>query len=261
MGFVMDKRAVYGVWVALISLAAVVATFVFLAPIPQSVQYHQFADERNFLLVPHFWNVVSNLMFAVSGGLGFWALAQGKEALCPPELRLAYRLFFVGVTLVAAGSAYYHLAPDNVTLVWDRLPMTIAFMALFAIIIGEYIAPAAGARLLLPLLALGATAVVYWAYTERAGQGDLRAYLLVQFLPMLIIPLILVVFPARFGKSSAIWLLLACYLLAKVCEHFDAAIFQWGLGLSGHTLKHLVAALGVLNFALSLRHPVAEGGQ
>lgn len=248
----MARRRYLGWGLLGISLLAVVATFTQIGPIPQAVTYHQFADGRSFLAVPHFWNVVSNLLFLLSGGVGLWAVGRGRSERILPPLRWAYRVFFTGVMLVAVGSAYYHLAPANTTLVWDRLPMTIAFMALFAIIIGEHIEPSLGRRLLIPLLFIGGGSVGYWAYSESLGRGDLRPYLLVQFLPMVIIPLILLLFPVQRGTPWAYWQLLACYLLAKFCEHFDAAIFQMGLGISGHSLKHLLAALGILFLALSM---------
>ncbi|HNG60439.1 MAG TPA: hypothetical protein PKZ52_11485, partial [Cellvibrionaceae bacterium] len=87
--------------------------------------------------------------------------------------------------------------------------------------------------------------------------GDLQAYLLVQFLPMLIIPLILLLFPVNHSRPSAYWLLLVCYLLAKVCEHFDTVIYELGLGLSGHTLKHLIAAAGIFLLAVNYRRRTA----
>lgn len=254
----MAKRTLFGLGLLLISLIAAVGTFTHLSPIAQSVEYHQFADSRSFFSIHHFWNVVSNLLFLVSGGVGLRAVWQSRTAVCVPELCVAYRVFFSGVILVAAGSAYYHLAPNNATLVWDRLPMTVAFMALFAIVIGEHIAPPLGGRLLPLLLVLGAGAVGYWAYSEHLGRGDLRPYLLVQFLPMLIIPLILLLFPGPRGTPWVYWQLLACYLVAKACEHFDSAIFQLGLGLSGHSLKHMIAALGILILALSLRRQAID---
>ncbi|HMY38678.1 MAG TPA: ceramidase domain-containing protein, partial [Marinagarivorans sp.] len=159
----MDKRMFYLWGLVIISLASVLGVFIWLPPIAQTVAYHQFADERSFLSISHFWNVVSNLMFAVSGAVGVWVVRGGDTAFAP-ELRVAYRVFFVGVMLVAVGSAYYHWAPDNATLVWDRLPMTVAFMALFAIVIGEHISPSAGAKLLVPLISSGVAAVAYWAF-------------------------------------------------------------------------------------------------
>jgi hypothetical protein len=157
---------------------------------------------------------------------------------------MAYVLFFSGLALIALGSAYYHLAPQNQTLVWDRLAMSIAFMALFGMVWGEFINGRVG-RVLWPLLTLaGIGAVLYWYITEIGGRGDLRYYVLVQFLPMLIIPVILLCFRSLFTHVSAYWWLLATYSAAKLFEHFDVGIYQVTGIISGHTLKHIAAALG-----------------
>jgi len=153
---------------------------------------------------------------------------------------------FLGVSLVAFGSGYYHLWPSNGSLVWDRLPMTIAFMALFSVIIGEYTSVQLGKLALWPLIVFGAFSVIYWHSTEVKGGGDLRLYVLVQFLPMLIIPLILLFFKSKFTCTSGYWLLLCTYVLAKVFEYFDEAIYNMPSLLSGHSLKHIVVAFGLL---------------
>lgn len=245
----MDKSPWVVKLLIAISLVAVVGVF-FVPPIAQSTEYHNFADARAVFGIANFWNVVSNGLFALAGVMGLRSVSRGGANVFPAQLATAYRIFFIGVLLVAFGSAYYHLAPDNTTLVWDRLPMTVGFMALFAIIVGEYIALEAGRKLLWPLIIFGAGAVGYWWYSEVQGQGDLRAYILVQFLPMLLIPLILLLFAPRYGSPLGYWLLLGFYVLAKICEHWDEAIFNVGLGISGHTLKHFLAAIGVLILAL-----------
>jgi len=160
------------------------------------------------------------------------------------------------IALVAFGSGYFHLNPINETLLWDRLPMTIAFMALLSIIIGEFVSIKIAQNLLLPLIIVGAFSVLYWFYTETTfpvteshvteSQGDLRLYILVQFLPMLLIPLILLTFNSSYSKVSGYWWLLLAYIVAKLLEHFDHTIFNLLHFISGHSLKYIAAALGVL---------------
>src|SRR5216684_6835864 len=149
------------------------------APIQQEASYHAFADQRTMLGIPDFWNVVSNLPFLVVGIAGLISLR--KSSTSRSLLYPAYAVFFVGAILISFGSAYYHLNPDNRTLTWDRLPMTLAFMAFVAIIVGESMSPMLGRRCLPFLLLFGISAVAYWRFTEMKGLGDLRAYLLVQF--------------------------------------------------------------------------------
>ncbi len=209
-----------------------------MPPIAQPLAYHRFADARTLLGLPNFWNVLSNLPFLLVGLAGLrWLL--GHPGASERVLRPAWLLLFAGVALVGLGSAWYHLAPSNGALVWDRLPMTLAFMALFSVVIGEHISLRLGRQALWPLLVAGVASVLYWRASD-----DLRPYALVQFLPVLLIPLILGLYPRR--GSGGIWLALACYVLAKLLEHFDASLLTaLGGGISGHSLKHVAAALGM----------------
>ena len=226
------------VWIIVgIGLAAIV-TVLFLPPIPQDPAYHDFADRRPLLGIPNALNVLSNAPFVLVGALGL-AFVRRRAAL---EDRTALLILFAGVGLTGFGSAYYHLAPGNVTLFWDRLPMTIVFMSLFAVIIAERISLTAGRRLLPILLLAGAGSVAYWLVGELSGAGDLRPYALVQFFPLVAIPLILLLFPPRYTRGADLLGALAWYALAKLFEALDAQIFAVGGVVSGHTLKHLASA-------------------
>ncbi|HXA20548.1 MAG TPA: ceramidase domain-containing protein [Thermoanaerobaculia bacterium] len=221
-----------------IVLAGTIAVIVH-GPIPQPEGYHAFADQRGFFGIPNFWNVVSNLPFLAVGLAGFFAMRTRPTPGVLPTLRPAYFTFFLGTVLVAFGSGYYHLAPSDDSLVWDRLPMTIAFMAFLAILIGEQIGPAIGARLLLPFLAVGLFSILYWRLS-----GDLRPYVLVQFLPMLLAPLLLLLFPSALTRPALLWGVLVAYAVAKVFEELDVPIYHVVRGVSGHSLKHIIAASG-----------------
>lgn len=217
----------------------------FLEPIAQDLSYHQFKDQRTIFNLSNFWNVVSNILFLLVGIAGLYSIIQSHRIRLISDMKIAYIMFFIGVSLVAFGSGYYHLSPDNTTLVWDRLPMTFAFMALFSIIIGEFISSRVGKLALWPLIAFGVFSVFYWHITESNGEGDLRLYLLVQFLPLLLIPLILLLFTPSFTHTSGYWLLLCAYFFAKIFEYFDEVVLNSLFVLSGHSIKHLVAALGI----------------
>jgi hypothetical protein len=222
-----------------------------LPPIPQDLNYHAFADDRTMLGVPNFLNVVSNLPFIVVGVLGLGLLLR-HDTVRPdgPVLERVERrpllVLFAGVLLTGFGSSYYHLAPDNDRLVWDRLPMTVAFMGFFASMIGERIGVRAGTSLLWPLVWLGFISVFNWRMGERRDAGDLRLYGFVQFYPLVTIPLMMYLFPARYTRSGDVFVALGWYVLAKVLEvsHVDHGIYSAGHLVSGHTLKHLSAALG-----------------
>src|SRR5262245_31150963 len=215
------RRTRWRVWllVALCLLLMVAVAAVF-PPVPQDPAYHAFADTRPALGVPNFLNVVSNLPFLLVGVLAFRFLARGRRAgdgdtFVTRGERRPYWLFFMGVGLTAVGSAYYHWRPDNATLFWDRLPMTLGFMALLASVIGERIDRRAGALPLWPLVVVGAASALYWHLGEQRGAGDLRPYGLVQFGSMTLVPLILLLFPARYTRTVDLVVSIGWYAAAK----------------------------------------------
>jgi hypothetical protein len=224
-----------------ISLAVIIFAF-FVDPIAQDPTYHRFVDRRSVFSIPNFLNVFSNLPFAVVG-VGGLLFVKRHGAIIVPLAQPAWWIFFVGILLTAFGSAYYHLEPDNDTLVWDRLPMTIAFMSFVAIVVGEYFSNRIARTALIPLLFVGASAVFYWAHSEALGRGDLRAYAVVQFAPMLLIPLVVLFYRERSDLGRYVGWMIAFYVAAKVCEFYDGEIYAIGQIVSGHSLKHLLSAL------------------
>ena len=153
---------------------------------------------------------------------------------------MPYLIFFLGALLVSLGSGYYHFNPNNDTLVWDRLPMTVAFMALLSIIISEFVNNRTGRQILFPAIMLGLLSIVYWII-----YNDLRFYALVQFYPMLAIPVGLIFFKSKDGITIGYWMLLLFYLIAKLCEYFDYQIFNSLNLISGHSLKHVFVSIGI----------------
>jgi len=239
------KKEKLGFALIIVTALIVLAGILSQGPIAQDISYHLFADTREIWSVPNFWNVVTNVPFVIVGLLGLYKLKFPGKLNVISDINIAYILLFFGTFLVGFGSSYYHLEPNNQTLVWDRLPMTIAFMALFSIIISEFISVRSGRALLLPLILAGILSVAYWHFSEVRGEGDLRFYLLIQFYPMLAAPIILLCFCSRCTHVYAYgWLLLA-YIVAKLFEHFDAEVFNVLGVISGHSLKHLAAALGM----------------
>ncbi len=232
-------------WQTMLLLAvglAVVITVAFADPVAQDPLYHQFIDQRSFVGVPNFLNVVSNLPFLCVAAWGLVFVARHGDAVVP-GMKIAWMVFFTGIALTTFGSGYYHLRPGNESLVLDRLPMTIGFMSLVAIIVAEYGSERVGKAILLPLLLTGFASVMYWSYTESLGVGDLRPYAIVQFLPILLVPITLLIFPSRSDLGRYIWLMIGFYLAAKLFELFDDDIYAAGELVSGHSIKHVVASL------------------
>ena len=232
-------------WQTMLLLAvglAVVITVAFSDPVAQDPLYHQFIDQRSFVGVPNFLNVVSNLPFLCVAAWGLVFVARHGDAVVP-GMKIAWMVFFTGIALTTFGSGYYHLRPGNESLVLDRLPMTIGFMSLVAIVVAEYGSERVGKAILLPLLLTGFASVMYWSYTESLGVGDLRPYAIVQFLPILLVPITLLIFPSRSDLGRYIWLMIGFYLAAKLFELFDDDIYAAGELVSGHSIKHVVASL------------------
>ncbi len=231
----------------LVLLVVVVASFaglLFVPPIPQDQGYHQFADQRTLFGVPNFWNVVSNVPFIVIGAAGL-ARFHRHAATCA---------LFLGVFLTGFGSSYYHWNPNDGTLFWDRLPMTICFMAILSVMFEERVSAKAGPVLLWPLLAIGLFSLLLWRRTD-----DLRLYVWVQFFPGVALLAMFLLFPPKYTGVSYWLVAAALYGLAKVFEFYDKAIYSAGSILSGHTLKHLAAAAAcfvVLRYFLA-RKPIA----
>jgi hypothetical protein len=194
-------------------VTAVVILLAALAPrVAQPQSYHQFADRRIWFGIPNFGDVASNLPFAVVGVCGIWFVSseRGRRKFLDKRERWPYALGFFGLFLTAFGSSYYHLAPDNARLVWDRLPMILVFMPLVAAMIAERISVIAGLWLLPVLTAIGAGSVWHWYASELRKEGDLRMYAAVQVyaLVMLLVALLL---PSRYTRGAE--LLVGCGIL------------------------------------------------
>ena len=238
------------------------SSLAFIPRIPQPLEYHNFADQRSWLGIPNFGNVTSNLPFAIFGLMGFAFLfsPSASQSFLEPRERWPYLFFFLGVFLTAFGSGYYHLHPSNATLLWDRLPMTMAFMGIITALFAERVSVKAGLVALAPILIFGVTSPIQWYLSELRGQGDLRFYAAVQAFAVLALPLFLILFQARYTRTSDLAIVAAFYVLAKLFETFDRQIYSAGHIVSGHTLKHVAASLSgfwILRM-LRLRRPVGS---
>lgn len=254
--------------------ALIVATvFLFVPPISQDPAYHVLADTRLVLGVPRFGDVVSNLPFVLVGLAGLVVLWR-READLSDAAALPLAAFFLGLALVGPASAYYHWYPTTETLFWDRLPMAVAFMALLAAVLADRLplSRVAARWGLALLLALGVASVVGWSQGEARGAGDLRAYAIVQFFPVVLIPLLLWLFPRAdpLIPGRAVLAAFLLYGLSKGAEALDHEIFALLRGaISGHSLKHLLAAAAAVPLVATLyrgagragRRQVAGGGR
>jgi hypothetical protein len=219
-------------------------------PIEQNPDYHDFGDRRAFFGIPNFFDVVTNIPFLLVGMAGI-NFCQRSRSL---SFRIAWLTFFAGVAIISAGSGYYHWNPTSDTLVWDRLPMTVAFMGLFVALLAEYVSAKLSKYLLAPAILAGLFSVFYWHWFD-----DLRFYVWIQFVPLLTIPFLMVLFRPKYSRQWLLLVALACYLFAKLLEVYDRDVFIFTQSLfSGHSFKHLLAALGCLSILamLKTRKPV-----
>lgn len=234
----------------IITALAVVAMLLH-GPILQFAHYHDFADQSAWMGIAHAMDVLSNIGFALVAIVGMALLAekrrQGDAGMSFP----AYCVFVVALMATSMGSSYYHLAPDDARLFWDRLPIALACCSLLAAVRADNL-PGMDARRalteLIVLLLAGLASVLWWQYS-----GDLRPYLLIQVLSLVLIP----VWQALWDSARHTRLLFGCamllYVFAKVTELLDAEILYALHIVSGHSLKHLLAAAAAGLIVLDLR--------
>jgi len=229
--------------ISLPSLIVILAGIILLAhgPILQFAHYHDFADHSVFLGVPHAADVFSNIGFFIVAIWGMWKLRPLRSHSALIAGWPGYRLFLIGLLCTAIGSGFYHLAPDNARLLWDRLPIAIACAGLLAGVRSETQPNVNGPLNAALLGAFAVFSVAWWFITEQYGAGDLRPYLFLQGLPLILIPLWQTIYRAPRADRLAFVTALLLYIAAKICELNDYQILSVTTVISGHTLKHLLA--------------------
>lgn len=204
---------------------------------------HQYADTRPLGPLPNAADVLSNLPLVVIGLIGARRLLTGVRAgtvvLSNPAEVLPWLVLFLGIAASGVGSTWYHLQPTAERLLWDRGPIALSMAAFIGAALTERVGPREGI-LTLPVLAVAALLTVGAAY-----QGDLRYYIWLNLVALLVVPLLCRVVGGPYSLTGLWYGAVALYLLAKVAELFDADVYALGQILSGHTLKHLLAAAGI----------------
>jgi hypothetical protein len=239
-------------WAPLALVALVAVAMAIHGPIAQPECYHEFADTRALAGVPNAGDVLSNLGFLAAGAWGLWALRDAARRRALGSASLGFMVFLVALVLTAFGSAWYHLAPDNARLVWDRIPIALACGGLIAAYYADTHQTPDASALNVALAIAGVASVFWWSLTGRAGAGDLRPYLLMQVAPMLLVPAWQALAGSPRPERIAFGVVIALYAAAKAAELGDRTIFE-ALGvMSGHTLKHLLASLASVVLAMSI---------
>jgi hypothetical protein len=165
-----------------------------------------------------------------------------------------YALFIVSLLLTAFGSAFYHVEPNDARLVWDRLPIALACAGLLTGVRAESRNRHDEAFETFALALAAAASVYWWNIT-----ADLRPYLLLQALPLLLIPLWQWIYHLPRERRLAFGLAIGLYVLAKIAELGDHAIYEATGFVSGHTMKHLLASLGAAAIVFNLNGGIILG--
>lgn len=228
-------------WLTAFTALCIVAAFLVPA-IPQPLGYHVFADQRRAFGVANLADVASNAGFLIAGLAGLVIVWSGRARFEYARERWPWTAFFLGLLLTAFGSSYYHLAADNERLFWDRLPMTIAFAGLIASQIVERLSVRLGIAMLAALLVAGAASVIYWRWTERIGAGNVAPYGILQGYAVAVLLFLAIFGRSRYTRGGDLYWIFGWYVLSKLFETFDEAVFELGAFVSGHTLKHLAAS-------------------
>ena len=223
---------------------------IFMPPISQSVDYHQFADQRVYFGIPNFLNVVSNIFIFFPGLIGLILLIRSRELLLQVTFirsleRWPYFILFLSVIMASLASTYYHLAPDNARLVWDRFPIAIGIVTLLSTVLIERINANIGFISLPCLILFGVGSVIYWDWSEQFGLGNLNYYIVVQFYSILAIIVFSKYFSSRYTRGAGIYVVIILYALAKLAETLDHEIYSLGHVISGHSVKHLFVGMAV----------------
>ncbi len=241
--------------VGLLALVALIAPWLagwLLPSFAQPQSFHDYADQRVWLGLPHAADMLSNLPFLVVGAIGLHFVLRGwrtnGNAFSDQRAAWPYALLFAGVVLTAFGSAWYHAQPNDTTLLWDRLPMALAFAGLVAGILTDRAAQRSFG-LLVAFATVGAGTVLYWT-----ASGNLVPYLAMQagFIGTALIATACIA--SRYTHANRIYAAAGLYAAAILFERLDHQVYALlGGWISGHTLKHLFACAAILSIFSMLR--------
>ena len=240
---------------SILSLLIVIAMLLY-GPIPQLSHYHDFADQSLWMGIPHAADVLSNLGFGLVAAVGFYYIARTSQLMIKANSDPAYFMFIVSVLLTSIGSSFYHLAPDDARLFWDRLPIALACASLMCAVRAENIPCMTRLSALLELsvsLLFAVFSVFWWQWT-----ADLRPYLLLQGLSLILIPLWHMIWRAPKADRLAFGIAMVLYVLAKITEIADAPILTLTHIISGHSIKHVLAATAAALIVLRLLQRTRE---
>jgi hypothetical protein len=224
----------------LVVMAAIIAAMWPHLPVDDSPAYFHFVDTRAFIGIPNALDVLSNLGFLVIGLMGISSTLKSRKHFTPTFTLLGLSLS-IAMILTCFGSGYFHLTPVPATLTWDRLPMTIGFATIIALVIADRVSDKAGLIAYVLLVPFGFYSVI--GFSE--SWVTLRPYLALQYGSILFTVFSILLLKARVIPSSVFWTCLGLYVAAKIFELKDIAVFNATGFISGHTIKHILAVFAI----------------
>jgi hypothetical protein len=232
----MDPKRLY-----LASLLVFIIAAISYGPISQPQEYHDFADDREFLSIPNALDVMSNLVIIYPGIVGLALVHERRKnsQLSDDEVSIHITLFS-GMILTFAGSVWFHLDPNDSTMLWDRLGMSVVIGSCISLLIHDMYDRGLAGKVHLPIVVLSLISVLWWPVFD-----DLRFYFIVKHHPFILFPILLFYGNRIYDKVSGYYWGLSMFILATVFEFTDLQIFEITGFISGHTLKHIFAGIGL----------------
>jgi hypothetical protein len=230
------------------SIAGLIVLAALLPSHAQDQAYHAFADNRAWGLIPNAVDTLTNGAFVLAGLIGLFWFKKDRLELPSMIMRVAVLTFVMSTIAIGLSSAYYHWQPTDERLVVDRLAMSVAFASVLTMLAQERLEARSATITYMLMMILGPSSVMIWAVFD-----NLTPYYLLQFGGVLLAIILLTIRPPM-ANGPNFWALLMCYFLAKLAEMFDAGIFAMTHEIiSGHALKHLLSAIGMVLLLASLR--------
>ena len=227
----------------IVSTVLLIIAALWYGKVEQAQSYYLFADDRTFFGIPNGLDVMSNLAIVYPGVIGLMLVYErqknGHEYRDPIEQTIQYCLF-LGMVLTFLGSVWFHLNPNDSTLVWDRLAMTVVMACYCSLIIADRYSIDLAKRIHFPLISIGLLSVIYWEYS-----GDLRPYFFFKMQPVILVAILLVYGKKTYDRAADYIISMSLVLVATLTENIDKIIFDNLDIISGHTMKHIIAGISL----------------
>ena len=235
----MSENKVLSKQIYFASLSTLIFIALLYGKVEQPQSYYQFADDRTFFGIPNGLDVMSNLAIVYPAIIGLLFLQDRRESgfqYRDPIEPVIYYSLFIGFALTFLGSIWFHLNPNDSTLVWDRLGMSVIMACYCSLIIADMYSIDLAKQIHYPLIAIGSLSIIYWHFS-----GDLRFYFIFKLQPLILV-FILIKFGKKVYDRSEDYLVSMLLIgIATLMENVDEGVFESLVIISGHTLKHIFA--------------------